>query len=108
MKKNEYAPTLLVLEDAVRALRDIAELDETRPARNAPEKVAERALERISKAMGEDVTYIGRTPRPTERMFTKVLAIDTPAPGQHPNVQHVRAEGAPFYTGPIGTQINPA
>lgn len=95
MTKN---PTLLALEDAVRALRDIAELDETRPAKNAPEKVAERALERIAKTTRTPaLAQPGRTARPDEDMFPMISpAIST---------MRVRGQGAPFYDGPIGTQI---
>jgi hypothetical protein len=92
--------TVLALEDAVRALRDIAELDETRPAKNAPEKVAERALERISAIVGTDVHLPGRTARPDEAMFPGI-----PFPATRPDVRRVRREGDPFYTGPIGTKI---
>lgn len=57
------------LEDAVRALRDIAGLDPERPAKNDPSKVALRSLERIGADVGTDLTFEGHTPRPGERMF---------------------------------------
>lgn len=89
--------TLQALEDAIRALRDIAELDETRPSKNAPEKVAERALERITVITGTDVHLPGHTARPDEDMFPMISV----AVGSAPR----RSKGAPFYSGPIGKQI---
>lgn len=57
------------LEDAVRALRDIAELDPDRAAINDPAKVARRSLERIAKMTNTSVNTSGHTPRPTESIF---------------------------------------
>jgi hypothetical protein len=85
----------LALEDAVRALRDIAALDPERPTKNDLEKVATRALERIGKAVGSNLTFEGHTPRPGETMFP---------PSSGAAVLR-RGEGAPFYTGPIGVPV---
>ena len=57
------------LEDAVRALRDIAELDPDRPAANDAAKVARRSLERIAKATNTSVHHRGHTPGPTKSIF---------------------------------------
>lgn len=59
-------PRTLALEDALRALRDVADMDATRPAVSDPEKVARRSLDRISSLLGFPVNKYGRTPRPGE------------------------------------------
>lgn len=57
----------LALDEAVRALRDIAGLDPTRPEVSLPpEEVAVRALRVVSSAIGRQVAARGRTPRPGE------------------------------------------
>lgn len=69
-KKTDYQAAA---EDAIRALRDIADLDETRPAANDPEKVARRSLERIAALLGDPtLTAFGRTPRPGEPFRVEV------------------------------------
>lgn len=92
--------TLLALEDAVRALRDIAELDDTRPAKNAPEKVAERALERITVITGTDVHLPGHTARPDEDMFPMIAPAVVPntlfTVGGNVAASNVRREISPF------------
>jgi len=57
------------LEDAVRALRDIAELDPDRSAINDSAKVARRSLERIAAMTNTSVHHRGHTPAPTESIF---------------------------------------
>lgn len=65
------------LEDAIRALRDIAALDETRPLANRAEKTALRSLERINQVVlqqtGTDLMLDapGHTPRPDETIFAR-------------------------------------
>ncbi len=66
------------LEEALRALRDVAELDPTRPASNSSEKVARRSLERISQLIQRDVAAPGRTPRPGENSDYPALRLQDP------------------------------
>ena len=66
------------LEEALRALRDVAGLDPTRPSQNPSDKVARRSLERISQLIERDVASPGRTPRPGERTDHPPLLSDSP------------------------------
>lgn len=66
------------LEEALRALRDVAGLDPTRPSQNSSDKVARRSLERISQLIERDVASPGHTPRPGERTDYPPLLSDAP------------------------------
>lgn len=55
------------LDEAVRALRDVAELDPSRPCTTQYDKVARKALERISHLLEVRVDAPGHTILPGER-----------------------------------------